>query len=129
VQAVACFYPPTDFVNWEKFGEDAVDYGLTHGFEPPLGPKGMSREEQLKIEKAVSPINYVSANMPPMLIIQGDRDESVPYFQTERFAKECSQFGVHLDILIKSGLGHSYPGWRNDLSICAGWFDTVLKKK
>ncbi len=46
VQAVACFFPPTDYLNWAKPNEDAVDYGAKHNFEPPLGPKDISRDSR-----------------------------------------------------------------------------------
>ena len=39
VQAVACFFPPTDFLNWGKEGEDAVGIGLLKNFEAAFGPR------------------------------------------------------------------------------------------
>ena len=36
VQAVACFYPPTDFLNYGKPGENALGRGILSGFKPPF---------------------------------------------------------------------------------------------
>ena len=44
VQCVACFFPPTDFLNYSRPGEDAVGVGLLErfkpGFRPALGHAG-----------------------------------------------------------------------------------------
>ena len=32
VQAVACFFPPTDFLNYGKPGENALGRGMPEGF-------------------------------------------------------------------------------------------------
>ena len=36
IQAVACFFPPTDFLNYGKPGENAVGRGILKGFKPPF---------------------------------------------------------------------------------------------
>src|SRR5262245_25776338 len=36
VQAVACLYPPTDFLNYGKTGEDALGRGVLAGFKAPF---------------------------------------------------------------------------------------------
>ena len=36
VQAVACFFPPTDFLNYGKPGENALGRGILKGFKPPF---------------------------------------------------------------------------------------------
>ena len=36
VQAVACFFPPTDFLNYGKPGENAIGRGILKGFKPPF---------------------------------------------------------------------------------------------
>ena len=44
VQAVACFFPPTDFLNWSKPGEDAVGVGPLAQFSPAFGPRNATAE-------------------------------------------------------------------------------------
>ncbi len=43
--------------------------------------------------RAASPITYVSAGDPPILIAHGDKDELVPYRQAELFAEELRRAG------------------------------------
>jgi hypothetical protein len=39
VQCVACFFPPTDFLNYTKPGEDAVGVGVLKSFKAAFGPR------------------------------------------------------------------------------------------
>ncbi|HYT59520.1 MAG TPA: alpha/beta hydrolase, partial [Haliangiales bacterium] len=68
VQAVACFFPPTDFLNWGKPGEDGVGFGPTAQFKPAFGPRSDTPEGRQALGKEISPINFVTANMPPTLV-------------------------------------------------------------
>jgi acetyl esterase/lipase len=85
VQAVACFFPPTDFLNYGKPGEIAIGRGVLVNFKAPfdfheLDPKTKTfvpitdEEKILAIGRSISPINHVSNDDPPTLIIHGDAD-------------------------------------------------------
>ena len=44
-QAVACFFPPTDFLNWREPGDDQVGIGPTGGqFKAAFGPRSTEPE-------------------------------------------------------------------------------------
>ena len=71
VQAVACFYPPTDFLNYGKEGEVALGRGVLSNFKAPfdfheLDKKTntyvpvMEEEKVLEIGRKISPVNHVS---------------------------------------------------------------------
>jgi hypothetical protein len=83
VQAVACFVPPTDFLNYGKPGEVALGTGVLKDFPAPFdfhrldpGRKKfvpvVDENERLEIGRQISPINHVSTDDPPTLIIHGD---------------------------------------------------------
>ena len=126
VQAVACFYPPTDFLNWSKPGEDWMDFEATRQFEPAFGPKGMPREARQELGKKISPIIFVTENMPSTLVIHGDADKVVPLYQSQLFEQKCKEVGAPFKLIVKPGAGHAYQGWQNDLAVCADWFDEHL---
>lgn len=126
VQAVACFYPPTDFLNWSKAGEDFWDYEPTRKFSPALGPRWTTHEGRQGLGPEISPIRFVTPRMPPTLIIQGDSDVTVPLYQAQLFERKCQEVGVPFKLIVKPGAGHSYPGWQKDVSILADWFDEHL---
>lgn len=65
VQAVGCLFPPTDFLNYGKPGEDAVGVGTLKGFKAAFGPRSDTIEGRQELGKEISPIYFVHSNMPP----------------------------------------------------------------
>jgi acetyl esterase/lipase len=126
VQAVASFFPPTDFLNISKPNEDWMDFEAGRQFELAFGPKGMPRDARREIGKKVSPILFVTTSMPPTLVIHGDSDKTVPIYQSQLFEHKCKEVGAPFKLIVKPGAGHDYKGWKSELSICADWFDKYL---
>jgi acetyl esterase/lipase len=129
VQAVACFYPPTDFLNWGSAGDDAVGYGPTEKFSPAFGPRNATAEGRQALGKEISPINYVTAKMAPTLVIHGDADKQVPIYQALVFEKKCKEAGAAYKLIVKEGKDHGWPGLDKDLVTFADWFDEHLKSQ
>lgn len=140
VQAVACFFPPTDFLNYGKPGENALGRGILVNFKAPfdfneLDPKTKSfvlikdEEKILNIGKAISPINHVSADDPPTMIIHGDADLLVPIQQAELIIDKLKEAGVPAELVVKKGAAHGWADIGKDNTILADWFDKHLKKK
>jgi acetyl esterase/lipase len=138
VQAVACFFPPTDFQNYGKPGEDAIGRGVLVGFKAPFDfherDEKTGRFERItdedkvrEIGKQVSPISHVSADDPPTLIIHGDADKLVPIQQAESFLAKLKETGVEGKLVVKPGAAHGWPDLPKDLELIADWFDDHLK--
>jgi acetyl esterase/lipase len=127
VQCVACFFPPTDFLNYGQPGEDAVGVGILKDFKPAFGPRADTAESRKELGKLVSPLYFVSSNTPPTLIIHGDADKLVPIQQAELFVKRCQEVGVTAKLVTKEGKAHGWPDLGKDLSILADWFDLHLR--
>ena len=127
VQAVACFYPPTDFLNWSKPDEDWMDFERTRQFEPAFGPKSKTRETRQELGKQISPIYFVTGKMAPTLIIHGDGDKLVPIYQAEMFEKKCKEAGAKFKLVVKPGADHGWKGMDQDLIVMADWFDKHLR--
>jgi acetyl esterase/lipase len=126
VQAVACFYPPTDFLNLSKPGEDWMDFEPTRWFEPAFGPKGMPREARQELGSKISPIIFITASMSPTLVIHGDADKLVPLYQSRLFEQKCKEVGAPFKLIVKPGADHGWPGIEKDVVVCADWFDEHL---
>jgi acetyl esterase/lipase len=126
VAAVACFYPPTDFLNWSKPGEDWMDFERTRQFEPAFGPKSKTRESRQELGKEISPINFVTTNMPPTLVMHGDADKLVPIYQARIFEQKCKAVGAPYKLVVKPGADHGWAGMDKDMAVFAGWFDEHL---
>ena len=79
VAAVACFFPPTDFLNYGKEGNVALGEGTLKGFRPPFDfwerDKDSNKlvviadeKRREAIGKTISPITHVTKDSAPALI-------------------------------------------------------------
>ncbi len=59
-----------------------------------------------EIAKRVSPINYVSSSVPPIITIHGDKDTLVPYAQAVRLHKALDAAKVPNQLYTVAGAGH-----------------------
>jgi acetyl esterase/lipase len=64
---------------------------------------GKNRED---VAKAVSPMTYVRAGLPPILSIQGDADPIVPYSQNTRLRDALTKAGTPNELVTIAGGGH-----------------------
>src|SRR5678815_455816 len=108
VQAVAVLYPPTDFLNWGGAGNNVISakslqlqfhvYGAfdfrkftdsttTYDFVSDAGARD-------KIGKEISPIYSVSSDDPPVFIIHGDADPTVPLQQSQTIIAKFKEAGA-----------------------------------
>jgi acetyl esterase/lipase len=129
VQAVACFFPPTDFLNYGKEGASAMKIDTLKGYWPAFGMTNKTPpDEAEKIARLVSPMTYVSAKMPPTLIIHGDADPLVPIQQSRIFIAKLDTLKVPHKLEVRPGKGHGWVGIEKDLPLFADWFDKYLVK-
>ncbi len=140
VQAVACFFPPTDFLNYGQKNHNALGRGVLKDFRAPFDFEEYDRDLKrykpvvdeakiLAIGRAISPVTHVSADDPPTLIIHGDADFLVPIQQAEEILSKLKAAGVETKLVVKKGAGHGWPDLFKDMSIIADWFDAHLKPK
>ena len=127
IQCAACFFPPTDFLNYGKPDEDAVGVGTLKGFKAAFGPRSDTAEERQKLGREISPIYFVHSNMPPVLIIHGDADKLVPIYQSQMFVKRCEEIGSVAKLVVREGKNHGWPDMTKDLALFADWFDEHLR--
>lgn len=127
VHAVACFFPPTDFLNYGEVGEDAVGVGTLKSFKAAFGARADSAEGRQDLGKEISPIYFITSNMPPSLVIHGDADKLVPIYQTRRFGEKCKEVGAPFKLITKPGADHGWAGMEKDMVVFAEWFDEHLR--
>ncbi len=144
VQAVACFFPPTDFLNYGQPGNVALGTGILKGFRAPFefqtvkadGNNPMMCEfvpvtdqaKILQIGKEISPAYQVDAADAPMLIIHGNADTLVPFQQAELMDKRLTEAGVPHRLIVKKGAVHGWKGMDKDIALFGDWFDKYLLK-
>jgi acetyl esterase/lipase len=127
VQAVACFFPPTDFLNYGQPDEDAVGVGILKNFKPAFGPRSDAVEERRQLGREISPIYFVTSNLPPTLIAHGDADKLVPIQQAESFVQRAKAAGANAKLIVREGQAHGWKDMAADLKLFADWFDAHLR--
>ena len=126
IQAVACFFPPTDFLNYGATGEDAVGVGILKDFKAAFGPRSDTAEGRQKLGREISPIYFVTAQTVPTLIIHGDADKLVPVQQAQSWVARATEAGVDAKLIVKSGAAHGWGGMEKDMVAIVDWFDAHL---
>ncbi len=140
VQAVGCYFPPTDFLNYGETGRDvfkALEAELAP-FKAPFDFQEFDErakrfvlvtdlDKRREIAREISPVTHVSADDPPTLILHGDADRLVPIQQAEVMRQALEAAGVKVKLVVKPGEGHGWKDWIRDMSILADWFDANLK--
>jgi acetyl esterase/lipase len=131
VNAVACFYAPTDYLNWFEDGDNAVGIGRLEAYAGAFGPKALTPEGREALGREVSPVYWVHKEQPPVFIVHGDADPQVSITQAHRFLKRCNEVGATCELFIRQGAGHG--GWQEmateDMARMIEWFDLQLLGK
>jgi len=139
IQAVACFFPPVDLLNWKFEGDNAVVHSDMKEFQAPLdfttwNARTLHYEavtdsvKRTEIGRSISPWYFVTADDAPSLIVHGDSDQLVPLSQSQKMIEKLKETGVPCELKIKAGAGHGY--WKDMTAytgMFADWFDLYLK--
>jgi acetyl esterase/lipase len=141
VQAVACFFPATDLLNYGKPGREMI-HAIDHGppFRAAFDYRELDKTTRLwvaitderrlrEIARQISPIAHVTSDDPPTLIIHGDADLLVPLQQSEEFSAKLTSVGVESKLIIKKGAGHGWGGIVSDVAQFADWFEGHLARQ
>lgn len=140
VAAVACFFPPTDFLNYGKTGEIALGDGTLKNFKGPFAfvefdttAKAyipvLDETRRRAIGKQISPAYHAKKDSAPALIIHGDKDTLVPLQQAELMVAAYKDAGATAELVVKPGAAHGWAGIDKDITKFVDWFDTHLAKK
>lgn len=90
-------------------------YGIADVWDWTYGPEHKSSSPKLWLGdnvknddfiKSVSPINYVTKNSPPIFIVHGDSDPTVPYQQSVDLYKKLQKLGVKSQFITVAGGVH-----------------------
>jgi acetyl esterase/lipase len=129
VQAVVDLFGVTDIVMQD-------DTGRIEGHNGPVSSFIGNTSQFQEIAVRATPLNYVSMDDPPFLIMHGDKDTDVIPKQSEMLYNKLVEAGVPATLVwIKNG-GHSFvqvgkdpisPGWSEITNMIADFFDKYLK--
>jgi acetyl esterase/lipase len=140
VQAVACLCPPTDFLNYGRPGVVAFQDGPLKGLRAAFDFREMDDKQHryvavsdqdriVEIAKKISPIEFITPDDAPTLIVHGDADKVVPIEQAERMIARLNEAGVHAKLVVKPGAAHGWDHMGDDVATLADWFDANMPAK
>lgn len=140
VQAVACFCPCTDWLNYGASGKSVTDPGSPlvpwlnaafdfHEYDNEKRTYVRITDEKRirEIMSEVSPITHITPDDPPTLIIHGSKDTAVPTEQSVSFIAKMKAASVPAQLVIKEGESHNWKNRVDDMTIIADWFDKYLR--
>ena len=105
VQAVADRYGPTDFLQMDAHRLPGGPVNNTPDSPASELIGGNIADNRDKVARA-NPINYVTKECPPFIIIHGDSDPLVPHHQSELLAAALEEAGVPVTLHTVAGGGH-----------------------
>ena len=103
VQTVVAYWPTTDFP--ALAAGDEGDKSLMVSFLGATPSRNPQSPEGLLYAQA-SPISYISADDPPVLLVHGDADPIVPFDQSERLYEALNNAGVPVELIRMPEAGH-----------------------
>ena len=96
--------PPTDLVNW---GKPRVIKRSSRAGRVSLRTS-LARSADLEAQlQSISPIDQVTADDPPLLLIHGDKDRTVPLQQSEVMQARYQETELPVELIVQAGGGHT----------------------
>ncbi|MCH2182690.1 MAG: alpha/beta hydrolase fold domain-containing protein [Mariniblastus sp.] len=108
VQAVCSWYGPTELLSMNRqSGPDSqIDHDDKNSPESRL--VGGPLQENGELARSASPLQHVTADDAPTLLMHGNRDRLVPWQQSEKLHQKLESAGVQSRLMIIEGAGHGF---------------------
>lgn len=101
------WYGPCDFEKTELFNHDDRP-GFRDRFGPRILKPDSKPNEKLALYREMSPINYLTKDSPPLLMIQGDKDTTIPVKHAYYMQKRAKELKAPVEIMIIKNAGHNF---------------------
>lgn len=105
--AGASWYGPCDFEKTSLFNHDDRS-NFKDRFGPRILDPKSNTEDKLKSYREMSPINYLTKNSAPLLMIQGDGDTTIPVKHAYHMQEKAQKINAPVEIMIIKNAGHNW---------------------
>jgi acetyl esterase/lipase len=118
------WYGPCDFERTELFNGPGQT-GIRDRFGARIIKPGADEKTRLAAYREVSPVNYLRANSPPLLMMQGDKDPTIPVHHAPYMKERAEAVKAPVEILI---VENSLHNWREEGGSLQPSLDDIMTK-
>lgn len=107
VLAGVSWFGPSDFEETTLFevpGSSKPSIEVNDRISDP----SLNAEKRLEMVREISPVNYLSENSHPLLMIQGDKDKTIPVQHAYYMKERAEKVNAPVETLIVKNAGHSW---------------------
>ena len=101
------WYGPCDFEKTELFNHDGRAK-FRDRFGARVLKSGTPPADKLRLYREVSPVNYLRKESPPLLMIQGDKDSTIPVHHAYYMQEQAKVCAATVELLIVKNAGHNW---------------------
>jgi acetyl esterase/lipase len=101
------WYGPCDFEKPELFNHDDRK-NFRDRFGARILYSDTKPEDKLAMYREMSPIHYLKKDSPPLMMIQGDGDTTIPVKHAYHMDKRAKELGAPVEIMIVKHAGHNW---------------------
>ena len=109
------WYGPCDFEKTSLFNHNDRE-NFRDRFGPRILKPDTDPKDKLRLYREMSPINYLKSDSAPLLMIQGDKDTTIPVKHAYYMQKKAVQLQAPVEILIIKNAGHNWRRVDADIS-------------
>ena len=89
-----------------------ADHMVSRQLVQPVGPRilkpGTNPKDQLTLYREMSPVQYLSPTNPPLLMIQGDKDTTIPVKHALHMQEQAKIAKSPVEVIIVKNAGHNW---------------------
>jgi len=101
------WYGPCDFEKTDLFNhDDRADF--QDRFGPRIVGGNPDEAERVKLYREMSPVNYLKTDSSPLLMIQGDKDTTIPVKHAYYMKQKSDELKAAVEIMIIRNSGHNW---------------------
>ncbi|MFY0653495.1 MAG: prolyl oligopeptidase family serine peptidase [Cyclobacteriaceae bacterium] len=104
-RCVASYFPLTSFVRPDLLV--GSNFEKPQRFVPILG--GLKTEKE-DLAKGLSPVELLTRDSPPILLLHGDKDKVLPISQSIYMVERAQEVGANVRLITVKNAGHSFNG-------------------
>lgn len=118
------WYGPCDFEKTELFNPPSAT-GVRDRFGSRIIKPDADPKTKLAAYREVSPVNYLKPGSPPLLMMQGDKDTTIPVHHARYMKERAVAVKAPVEIFIVENSGHN---WREIGGPLKPTLDTIVAK-